>query len=145
MIYIFNHPHVRGDSKDWLREFEIFPWSLEDFEAHVRLQWQLLSLYCGKESDCQCRRCEFNPWVGKIPWRKKWQPTPVFLPGKSHGQRSLAGYSPWDCKESILGYIFLLWCVLIYSLKLLKSIFFIKSWSLDNFLLSNTFYKIQLF
>ena len=37
----------------------------------------------------------FDPWVGKIPWRRKWQPTPVFLPGKSHGQRSLAGYSPY--------------------------------------------------
>ena len=36
----------------------------------------------------------------KIPWRRKWQPTPVFLPGKSHGQRSLVGYSPWGCKES---------------------------------------------
>ena len=41
----------------------------------------------------------FNPWVGKIPWRRKWQPTPVFLPGRSHGQRSLVGYSPWSCKE----------------------------------------------
>jgi len=39
------------------------------------------------------------PWVGKIPWRRKWQPTPVFLPGKSHGQSSLMVYSPWDCKE----------------------------------------------
>ena len=43
------------------------------------------------ESICQCRRHGFNPWVGKLPWRKKWQPTPVFLPGKSYGQRSLAG------------------------------------------------------
>ena len=42
----------------------------------------------------------FNPWVGKIPWRKKWQPTPVFLPGRSHGQRSLAGCSPGGQKES---------------------------------------------
>ena len=42
----------------------------------------------------------FDPWVGKIPWVRKWQPPPVFLPGKSHGQRSLAGYSPWGCKES---------------------------------------------
>ena len=53
----------------------------------------------GKESTCQFRRrkrCSFNPWVGKIPWRRAWQPTPVFLPGKSHGQRSLAGYSPWS-------------------------------------------------
>ena len=42
----------------------------------------------------------FDPWVGKIPWRRKWQPTPVFLPGKSHGQRNLTGYSPWGHKES---------------------------------------------
>ena len=42
----------------------------------------------------------FNPWVGKIPWRREWQPTPVFLPGESHGQRSLVGYSPWGQKES---------------------------------------------
>ena len=41
----------------------------------------------------------FNPWVGKIPWRRKWQPTLVFLHGKSHGQRSLVGYSPWGCKR----------------------------------------------
>ena len=47
----------------------------------------------------KCRRPGFNPWVGKIPWRRKWQPTPVFLPGKSHGQKSLVDYSPWGCKE----------------------------------------------
>ena len=41
----------------------------------------------------------FDPWVGKIPWRRKRRPTPVFLPGEFHGQRSLAGYSPWGCKE----------------------------------------------
>ena len=41
----------------------------------------------------------FNPWIGKIPQRRKWKPTPVFLPGEFHGQRSLEGYSPWDCKE----------------------------------------------
>ena len=46
------------------------------------------------------RRPGFNPWVGKIPWRKEWQSTPVFLPGESHGQRSLTGYSPWGCRES---------------------------------------------
>jgi len=48
----------------------------------------------GKEPTCQCRRTKrgrFDPWMGKIPWRREWQPTPVFLPGKSHGQRSLAG------------------------------------------------------
>ena len=51
----------------------------------------------GKESVCQCernKRCRFNAWVRKIPWRKKWQPTPVFLPGESHEKRSLVGYSP---------------------------------------------------
>ena len=42
----------------------------------------------------KCRRWGFNPWVGKISWRRKWQPTLVFLPGESHGQRSLEGYSP---------------------------------------------------
>ena len=54
----------------------------------------------GKESTCQCKRCGFNPWVKKIPWRRKLQPTPVFLPWKSHGQRSLVGYSPWDGTEA---------------------------------------------
>ena len=44
-------------------------------------------------------RLEFSPCVGKIPWGRKWQPTPVFLPGESHGQKSLAGNSPWGCKE----------------------------------------------
>ena len=45
------------------------------------------------------RDIEFNPWVRKIPWREARQPTPVFLPGESHGQRSLAGYSPWGLQE----------------------------------------------
>ena len=48
----------------------------------------------------QCGRPGFNPWVGKISWRRNWQPTPVLLPGKSHGHRSLVGYRPWGCKES---------------------------------------------
>ena len=54
----------------------------------------------GKEPACQCRRCGFKSWVKKIPWRRKWQPTPVFLPGKSHGQRRLVGYNSWGLKES---------------------------------------------
>ena len=41
----------------------------------------------------------FSPWVRKVPWRRKWQTTPVFLPGEAHEQRTLAGYSPWGCKE----------------------------------------------
>ena len=59
----------------------------------------------------QYRRPKFDPWVGKIPWRRKWQPTLAFLPGASHGQRSLAGCSPWghtqsDSTEAMLGNIF---------------------------------------
>ena len=57
----------------------------------------------GNETACQCRRpkrCRFNPWVRKIPWRRKRLSTPVFLSGESHGQRSLAGHSPWGHKDS---------------------------------------------
>ena len=59
------------------------------------LPWQL----SGKEPSCLYRRHRFNPWVWKIPRGRKWQPTPVFLTGKSHGQRSLEGYSPWGRKR----------------------------------------------
>ena len=57
----------------------------------------------GKELTCQCRRHKrhrFDPWVGEIPWRRAWQPTPVLLPGEFHGQKSLAGYGPKGYKES---------------------------------------------
>ena len=53
-----------------------------------------------KNQPAMFRRPRFNPWIRKIPWRRKWLPTPVFLPGESHGQRSLACYSPWGHKES---------------------------------------------
>ena len=55
------------------------------------LSWERIRL--------QCRRPGFDPWVGKMPWRRKRLPTPVFLPEKSHGWRSLVGYSPWGRKE----------------------------------------------
>ena len=54
----------------------------------------------GKESTCQYRRPRFNLWVGKIPWRRKWQPAPVFLPGQPHGKKSLAAYSP-SCHKRV--------------------------------------------
>ena len=57
----------------------------------------------GKEPACHCRRCKrcgFDPWVGKIAWRRMWLPTPVFLPGESHGQRNQAGCGAKGCKES---------------------------------------------
>ena len=74
-------------------------------QAHIHMRMcthlpTLNTAFSGKESACQYRRGRFNPWVGKIPWRSKWQPTPVFLPGKSHGQKSLLGHSPWGHKES---------------------------------------------
>ena len=65
----------------------------------MNILWGLLRWHNGKECACQYRRCKrhrFNPWVGMI-WRRKWQATPVFLPGKFLG---LVGYSPWSCKES---------------------------------------------
>ena len=63
---------------------------------------QKIRMTLGLPRWCQCRRHErlrFDPWVRKLSWRRKWQPTPVFLPGEFHEQRSLAGYSPWGCKE----------------------------------------------
>ena len=53
----------------------------------------------GKEPACSCRRLRFDPWARKIPCKRKHQPSPVFLPGKSHGQRSLEAYSPWGRKR----------------------------------------------
>ena len=53
------------------------------------------------EPTCRCRRHRFDPWVGKILWRRKWWPTPTFLPGKSHGQRILAHYRPWGHESQI--------------------------------------------
>ena len=75
---------------------EAGPWALLYMRPlhHSSIRW-----LSGKESACQCRRCQFSPWVGKIPWRRKWQSTPVFFPGKSHGQRSLAGCSPRGPKD----------------------------------------------
>ena len=74
-------------SVSWLRASVVwgFPWWLS-----------------GKEFVCQCnrcRRCTIDPCVGKIPWGRKWQPTLVSLPGKSHRQRSLKGYSPWGHRQ----------------------------------------------
>ena len=70
-------------------------------------QQSVLHAYCflfpggsdSKESTYQSRGLGFDPWVGKIPWRREWLPIPVFLPGESHGQRSLVGYSPRGRKE----------------------------------------------
>ena len=53
----------------------------------------------GTESACKVGDLSSIPGLGRSPWRREWQPTPVFLPGEFHGQRGLVGYSPWDCRE----------------------------------------------
>ena len=77
--------------------FHLSTFSLNCFyDRYYRLPWWLRHW-----SIClHYRRLGFNPWVVQILWRRKWQPTPVHLPGKSHGRSSLVGYSPWGQKES---------------------------------------------
>ena len=71
------------------------------FEDVIKYKINRLHKWCsGKEPACQLRRPGFDPWVRKIPGSRYWQPIPASLPGKFHGQRSLAGYSPWGRKES---------------------------------------------
>ena len=82
-------PH--GEQSLWAAAPPAASWLCSNLSWKWGVPWWL----SGKESTYQSRSCRFHPWVEKIPWRRKWQPTPVFLPGESHGQRSLAGYSPW--------------------------------------------------
>ena len=85
--WISNKEHLRLYRLSHFHLFGVPPWRL----------------HSGKESACQCRRYKrlgFDLWIEKIPWRRKWQATPLFLLGKFHGQRSLVGYSPWGCKDS---------------------------------------------
>ena len=77
----------------------------EGIDYPLQYSWASLVAQTVKESGCkgihlQCKRPGFDPWAGKIPWRRAWQPTRVFLPGEFHGQRSLVAYSPWGRKES---------------------------------------------
>ena len=99
---------------DWFRLFPCHPY-VEDRKEHYFHKWwpnpgliwsdyllpwaSLVAQMVKDPPACQRRRCEFDPWVGKIPWRRKWQPAPVSLPGKSHGQRSLVGDRPWGHKR----------------------------------------------
>ena len=84
----------------------------DGFGFKSQLCWGFPRGWDGKESACDaknsaiCLWSGFNPWVRKILWRRKWQPTPVFLTGKFHGQRSPAGCSPWGCKESDVTFTF---------------------------------------
>ena len=69
------------------------------FYGWIIVRYGLPWCLTGKQSTCQCRRCGFDPCVGKILWTRKWQPTLIFLPRKSHGQRGLAGHSRWGHKR----------------------------------------------
>ena len=78
----------------------LFHYNLSHNIEYISLCFTGLSQWLGsKEFFCQCRKCGFYHGAGKIPWRMKWQPAPIFLPGESQGLRSLAGYSPQDPKE----------------------------------------------
>ena len=121
IFYLLELHAMRAPSTDWIVSgfnFNLAPWNYiklqnSRHEPAFHIWWlfqkTLVALggfpggTSGKEPACQCRRHKrggFDPCVGKIPWRRARQPTPVFLPGESHGQRSLVGYSPWVCKES---------------------------------------------
>ena len=79
----------------------VSPHTCQHFILFVLLTLAILGLprLSDKESACQCKRRGFDLWIRKIPCRRAWQPTLVFLPGKSHRQRSLASYSSWDCQR----------------------------------------------
>ena len=78
--------------------YYILPWS---FLFYIIFYWSMGFPHSSvsKESSCNAGDLGFDSWVKKIPWRRKCQPTPVFLPGESYGQRSPAGHSPWHCKS----------------------------------------------
>ena len=88
--YMFE-PTMEGD---FILRGATEPWKAEDATAHSGGDWFHFWGWRPKTF-----LCEFNPWIGKSPWRRKWQPTPVFLSGESHRQRSLAVYSPWGHKR----------------------------------------------
>ena len=98
LIFISSMDVIKPNRQEYIEnEIMLYKVDTQLVVIVMRLPWWLrwLRIYL------KCRRPGFDPWVGKIPWSGKCiLATPVFLPGKSHGQRSLAGYSPWGCKES---------------------------------------------
>ena len=114
LLYLFSYCQVMKYLEFYLFQCisEVFDLLLPLFLSNIFSLFYLFYIHInmgfpggasGKEPTCQCRRHKrhmFFLWVRKIPWRRSWQPTPVFLLGKSHGQRNLVGYSPWGWKES---------------------------------------------
>ena len=105
--------HGVTNSQTWLRDFHFHfhfaPESSEQFKRIQKATWGFpggsvsKKFICNKAGDClQCRRPGFDPCLGKTPWRSQWQLTPVFLPGKSYGQRNLVGYRSWGRKSKTL-------------------------------------------
>ena len=101
--YISESLYIESCSSIWINyhHFCNVSWSdsVKNVYTHIYhveglLQWLRIHLQFRKH-----RRHRFNPWVSKIPWKREWLPTPVFLPGESHGQKSLVGYSQWGHKE----------------------------------------------
>ena len=107
-MYLWSELHLRTLKIHNLRDFPVHP-GVKNPPCNVGsmslIPGEGTSGSVGKESACNAgdlQKHRSNPWVRKDPWRKKWQPIPLFLPGKSHGQWSLVGYSPWLPKESDL-------------------------------------------
>ena len=98
-ILMINELQAQPRAQQWeivsTSQWEELSQGMDYWEKNGFFWWFSRSTIC-----LQCRRCRFAPLVGKIPWRRIWQPTPV-LPGESQGQRSLADYGPWSCKEWI--------------------------------------------
>ena len=100
-LFLFLFPNFPSSLSTigWRRNKEVEPKISAVYRLRTSMDQGLSWWLRGEESACQCRRRGLDPWVKKSPWRRKWQPTPVFVPGKSYGQRSLAGYSLWGHKE----------------------------------------------
>ena len=109
------HPSIMDSLVNWLKKvisgtphcwiisiifFASAPWLILHIYVYVIYTHIWVSLVIQTVENAPANAGKFNPWVGKIPWRRERQPTPVFLPGEFHGQRSLVGYSPWGHKES---------------------------------------------
>ena len=94
---LFSRPHMTLSPLEVLFHLLLGGRGKHTIEITHCMIWVFLGGASGNKPTCQCRRCKrhgFDSWVGKTPWRRAWQPTPVFLHGESHGQRNLVGYSP---------------------------------------------------